>query len=254
MTVSRWLPAATLVAGFFFASACGGKTTGGSGGDGGSSSSSGSSSGGGDGGNTCKPLPGCTSTTSCPATDGCNTCDCVDGDWECGDLGCVADASVDVQTTCPASNDGLDGTACPVDGQDCPPPGGGCGLSCDCENGTWRCVAPPCPPPTDVCPAAPPTPGTSCTLDNLQCSWPSAEGCSGQTCDCQNGEWSCSGETCPVSACPDNEPAQQSLCMSVGQICNYVGDAACDNPQCTCDPSGTWDCELVGCGGGNGDE
>ncbi|MDP9152567.1 MAG: hypothetical protein M3O36_21800, partial [Myxococcota bacterium] len=67
---------------------------------------------------SCVPLPGCTSTTTCPAD--CNSCTCVDGAWACTAKACAA------------------GRCCPPD----PHPGccmqyggwsdtGSCGMTCD---------------------------------------------------------------------------------------------------------------------------
>jgi len=66
--------------------ACAGKTGGGSG-DAGGSKVDGSA------GPTCQPLPGCSSTTDCPAGDGCNGCRCDRGIWLCSLLGCPDAAS-----------------------------------------------------------------------------------------------------------------------------------------------------------------
>jgi hypothetical protein len=180
------------------AGACGGKTDGGLGGGGsssggGSGSSSGSSGGSGSssGGAVCEPLAGCSSTTTCPAGDGCNTCSCSQGSWACTTLGCGDDVS-------------------------------------------------------DPCPAGSPTTGDSCSPDGLDCAYPTMEGCGGDQCTCSGGIWLCNPSKCPPPPpCPASEPAQSSICASVGQECTYTTNGC--GPYCYCDPSGTWSCYEEGC-------
>jgi hypothetical protein len=170
--------------------ACGGKTFGNEDGDGGGGDDGGANDGGsgGDGG-ACAPLPGCSSATSCPSSDGCNECTCFNGEWACGDLGCVVDAS----TTCPASPPDV-GSFCEGEGVVCTF-GTQCGPEFTCRNNAWGMTIRTCPPP--VCPPSPPSGDCSGQI-GLTCSWGS--GCNEEMCQCMsNGNqavWECSGTAC----------------------------------------------------------
>jgi hypothetical protein len=59
------------------------------------------------------------------------------------DGGCAC-AFGDAQSWCTVSCDSLYGTACGTNGLRC---GFGCGPNCDCIDGSWWCIAPPCIPP-----------------------------------------------------------------------------------------------------------
>src|SRR5580700_9162036 len=114
-------------------------------------SGDGSSSGGGDGSmgdesNVCTPLPGCTSSTQCPATDGCNACTCEDGVWECTGYACPDGGNVACGT----------GPGPYVNGRPCTPPPQACSWPlgpgyecsfyfCSCSfGGEWFCSQEDC--------------------------------------------------------------------------------------------------------------
>lgn len=252
------------------AAACGGQTVGGipDHGDGGSSSSGGSSSGGGSGSSsgissssssgsaTCKPLPGCGSSTECSNPDGCGICYCEGGNWACAETGCGDDA-VDAQPPPDSPDDYCppqapqEGTICYVDGLDCGyGSNGGCGESCDCANGVWTCSGDPCPPPE--CPPSEPAGGTACSSIGIGCGYPSPSGCGGDECNCDpSGIWYCSGSTCidggfpsdggiadASSVCPGFVPPQGSACDDQGAVCSY--DTGCET-SCLCASTG-WVC------------
>lgn len=204
-----------------------------------SSGISGSSSGG----NYCKPLPGCTSETVCPAGDGCNTCYCgYDGSWECTQRACPVEAG-----TCPVQPPTA-GTGCYPSGEYCDY-GSGCGSeACDCANGTWECSYAGCPPPPPQCPPGEPFSGSSCPADGQYCYYGNT--CGTDTCDCSSGAWQCSVAVCPPPppACPTSEPPNGMACMNVGTLCDYpINNSVCQYDQCECDQSGTWGCTMAGC-------
>lgn len=258
------------------AAACGGKTSGVGNPGGGGSSGSGSSSSGGSSGSssggissssgsvssssgtnpTCAPLPGCTSSVECPDPTGCGgSCYCEGGQWECADPGCgddVADAGPpDSSETCPP-NPPPPGTACFEDGFSCGyagSGGGSCGESCDCANGSWECVAPPCPPPT--CPSAAPQPDTACADIGASCDYTS-NACFEQ-CDCNpSGSWSCFIGTCidagapdtgiedASSVCPVFQPQDGQACSDESAVCSYFDGSGCAT-NCLCASTG-WVC------------
>jgi hypothetical protein len=225
--------------------ACGGKAL--RAGSLGDDSDAGTDSGGGESG-TCQPLPGCSSTTFCPAPNGCNnTCTCVDGSWACGDLGCgddVADSGI-CPGTAPEGECSTNGLTCSYGDN-----GGGCGITCSCENNQWLCEAPPCTSP--VCPANAPPAGSTCDSEGEQCSWGDFEQCGTETCECEGGTWSCDGISCPPMSCPPAMPQNESACDSVGAVCNYPTADSCGLVECNCWPSGIWgcadDCEDAGSG------
>jgi hypothetical protein len=148
---------------------------------------------------TCRPLPGCTSSTQCESTDGCNTCDCVNGAWECGDLGCgddTADAG-----DCPLAPPSE--PVCATEGLYCdyPSDGGACGdTMCTCEQGGWVCASNPCPtPPTPTCPQAP-SPETSCAQAEQVCYYDTMSDPCAEMCTClQSGTWECDQRCGPDS-------------------------------------------------------
>ena len=189
-TMSRSIAVASLA---MLVWACGGKTFGDS--DGGGSGDdigpdSGASEGGGGDSGMCKPLPGCTSPTSCRAPDGCNECSCVGGEWACTDLGCF-DASV----MCPVSPPDV-GAPCQGNGLTCAF-GTQCGPEFVCRNNSWGMVIRTCPPPPPTCPSSPPS-GSCNGSVGLSCSW--GMGCNMETCDCVatpgGPSWICSGTAC----------------------------------------------------------
>lgn len=185
MTRMGWSIAVASVA--MLLGACGGRTF-----DGVHNDDGGSDDGGGSGdGGTCKPLPGCSSTTRCPAPDGCNQCSCSGGTWACSDLGCF-----DASTTCPPSPPTL-GSYCQDNSLQCTF-GTQCGPEFICRNNVWGMVIRTCPPPPP--PACPPSPPNgSCNGEvGLSCSWGS--GCNREMCDCVAAPggpiWECSGTAC----------------------------------------------------------
>ena len=145
---------------------CGGKLGGSEMSDGGTGSSGGSSgatasnsSGGGvtsssggsssSSGGQCSPIPGCQSTVTCPTPDGCGSCSCAGGQWQCVTNHSCFDASP--PGTCPAAPP-TPGAPCPS-GLGCGYPGSpGCGgVECTCSSGAWSCEVPPCAPPPPSC-------------------------------------------------------------------------------------------------------
>jgi hypothetical protein len=147
----------------------------------------------------CRPLPGCSSNSYCPAGDGCNYCTCYGDNWGCTDIACEVDGG---------------GGGCPLypppDGSYCAPNGLQCNASfvgycppvCTCLNGSWSCSYPPCPPPPPPPPACPPTPPSEysqCYVAGQYCAYP-APYCGGTACQCQYpGTWVCN----TVVGCPD---------------------------------------------------
>ncbi len=167
--------------------ACGGRTYDGiHGGDDGGASDG----GGGDGGGACKPLPGCTSTTTCPSPDGCNDCSCFEGAWECAEIACI-----DASTTCPSTPPTV-GTFCGKNQLTCTF-GTQCGPEFVCVNYVWSMVIRTCPPPPPGCPPNPPS-GKCNGSVGLSCSWGS--GCNMEMCDCvatpDGPTWECGGTAC----------------------------------------------------------
>ena len=246
------------------AAACGGKTGGTIGGDGGGSSgSSGGSSGSSSGGVSCKPLPGCDSSVECNTPDGCGTCFCENGSWECTGGGCgddVADASppedapFEVCPPEPPSPGGIcfeSNTFCDY------PTDAGCGEGCFCANGSWECSANPCPPPS--CPPSVPPPGTACSGPNTSCFYPVGDGCGEIECDCDDpGYFTCITSECfdagppdtgpPDSGfndgggCPGVQPVENGSCLSQGLVCSYF--TGCET-NCLCSSNG-WICANEG--------
>jgi hypothetical protein len=154
------------------------------------------------GGGTCMPLPGCSSTTTCPAGDGCNTCECFNGAWGCTLIACLEDAGPAVcPPTLPHS-----GTACTSEGLRCPQVPGCGGPWCTCTGGAWQCVFPKCPAP--VCPTNAPQNGTICSpAVGQQCTYPINGVCTEYLCTCSpSGTWSCTDSGCIDAGAPDAGP------------------------------------------------
>jgi hypothetical protein len=195
----------------------GGSSGSGSSGTGSSSGdSSAGSSGGADSGDVCKPLPGCTSSTSCPATDGCNTCTCEDGVWECTGYACPDGGNMD----CPpylATQD----EPCSRVGQECVyqvAPMHACALvTCDCEIGNlWICDQSECmdsglPLPDGgvdgfSCPSGVPASASSCAVTGAVCGYGHCGGPDGPfavNCVCTSVGWQCGdfqGSGCSADA------------------------------------------------------
>ncbi|HEY1694339.1 MAG TPA: hypothetical protein VGG39_19355 [Polyangiaceae bacterium] len=188
------------------ASSSGGSSDASRGSDSASGGSSGASSSGigTEAGNTCKPLPGCSSTTTCPSTDGCNTCTCEDGVWECTGYACP-DGSLNENCPQGATNhspcDPTTQGECtiPLD------PGSACATwQCRCTSASvFYCTAIDCAdaatsPPAYDCPSPQPTEASACPLDGALCAYgtcikdaqePSTN------CLCVNGAWTCSEVT-----------------------------------------------------------
>jgi hypothetical protein len=204
--------------------ACGGKTAGVGGGQG--SSSGGGSSGGSSSGASSSGSGGGSGSSSGAGSSGSSS-----GGVTCAPLpGC--DSSVE-----------------------CPAPGG-CGGSCDCEDGQWLCttgtgcgddVSDASLPdsPDQVCPDAPPPAGSACYPDGMECGWGTEEGC-GESCFCSNGTWECAEDPCTAPVCPVSAPTGGTACSGIGSDCSYpVG--FCGEEDCSCDPSGIWSCVTAVC-------
>jgi hypothetical protein len=181
-------------------------------------SGDGSSSGGGDGSmgdesNVCKPLPGCTSSTQCPATDGCNACTCEDGVWECT------------------------GYACPDGGN----------VACGTGPGPYV-NGRPCTPPPQAC-SWPLGPGYECSFYFCSCSFGGEWFCSQEDCDGGAGLNVGEGGAHGTYPCPVEQPSQSSSCPLDGALCSY-GYGTCGNvfsTNCLCF-EGVWDCATApGC-------
>ena len=156
-------------------------------------------------GASCQPLPGCTSTTECPSTDGCNTCNCEQGGWECTGYSCPDGGNIG----CPPNPPGNDspcsnqfvGTQCnfPL-----APGVYACRTwACTCWAGDlWYCAQTDCPDGgnSSGCPTNEPSQGSSCDSAGTVCGF----GVCGtddrkfaDDCLCSGGMWDCS----PVAAC-----------------------------------------------------
>jgi hypothetical protein len=159
---------------------------------------------------TCMPLPNCTSTTTCPATDGCNTCTCEDGVWECtgyacpdsGNLACAVSPYVN-DSPCDLNSQGPHTCTWPL------PPGYQCHIyACNCAfGGSWVCGEFECGDSgTDVggdgggyqtypCPLSQPQEASSCTYDGAFCGYGTCtHGLNdpyATNCLCSNGAWDC---------------------------------------------------------------
>ena len=101
-----------------------------------------------------------------PADDGCNTCECLDGQWACTLLGCGDEAP-------------------PVceDGAQMPAPDG-CN-DCTCIEGAWACTEIACPDDA----------GPACEDGDTM---PAPDGCN--TCSCDGGQWACTAIGCEPPA------------------------------------------------------
>lgn len=175
----------------------GGSSSNSSSSSGGSGSSSGSSSGGG----SCAPLPGCASSTDCPAGDGCNTCYCEQGQWACTTHVCAQDGGMNVNCPPgPAVND----TACGAIGQKCdwpPDPTSACtGYECTCFPGyEWYCREVGCQDAGardggSDCPVTQPANQAPCFSNGLVCPYGvcmTSMHAYGTNCLCSNGAWDC---------------------------------------------------------------
>jgi hypothetical protein len=200
---------AILIVVLLLAASCGGKTVGSAHGsvESGGANEGGTivDSGGDAGSNDCQPLPGCSSTSECPAGDGCNSCSCGGGQWVCTKMACVdggplgdaaSDSPPDVTAPCPAS--------VPPEGQTCGATAmtcqyqGACVQRCVCSGSgtTWACNH--CQPP---CPAPIPSEGSSCSgFGGVLCLYPpSLPGCAKAECSCDGSNgflWSCPNDGC----------------------------------------------------------
>jgi hypothetical protein len=215
----------------------------GAGSSGGGSSGAGSSGGGSSGGAYCAPLPGCDSSTQCPAPGGCGVCSCSGGEWFCEGGGCgddEADAFPPPEDAgaCPPGPP-EQGTAC-LEGLVCGYPPEGCGEQCDCADGAWECYAEPCPPPPP-CPSYDPA-GTYCQAPGTSCFYGSGNACSTEDCYCDpdSDYWECSYSACvdagpPYDAyggCPTYQPPPNDPCGQQGDVCTYYNGCV-DNCLCT---------------------
>ncbi len=155
-----------------------------------------------DAGDTCKPLPNCDSGTTCPATDGCNTCSCEQGVWECT-------------------------------GYECPSEGGN--IACD---GQWARNEQPCTMNDQLC-SFPLPPGYMCSTYACQCvygNWFCQQTNCGDAGLNVGGNPDGGGNIQPYG-CPVAQPAPSSSCPANGALCRY---GQCPT-FCLCD-TGQWDC------------
>lgn len=166
----------------------------------------------------CEPLAGCSSTTRCPAPDGCNTCECVQNAWACTGYACIPDAA----TSNVDCLDALDQQgACRYVGSVCTEvlgSGEPCAfITCQCDPGhTLQCqgvdcrdggaLGPPYPYPypygPSSCPEEEPVPSSSCSQSNALCGFgacSTGKEAFGTTCLCVSGTWICA----PIPGCGD---------------------------------------------------
>lgn len=154
-----------------------------------------------DAGNICKPLPGCTSETTCPATDGCNTCTCEQGVWECTGYACPPDGG---NVGCDNQISSENGTPCTIESQVCIyplAPAFRCReFRCVCDYLVWFCGQYECGDAgidygdadggnivNYVCPDTQPSEGSACSVDSAFCEY----GDCPTNCLCSNGLWDC---------------------------------------------------------------
>jgi hypothetical protein len=90
-----------------------------------------------------------------------------------------------------------------------------------------------------VCPVSA-EPGGACSDDGLTCDYPPDGGCGGSDCTCENGQWACIANGCPL--CPTFPPGSGTGCMPVGEECEYSINGSCDEEVCNCGASATWSC------------
>ena len=168
-------------------------------------------------------LGGCLSTKSADSTckdgeskladDGCNTCTCSSGLWECTELACVPDQPPDC-----TNGDTKDA-------------GDGCNI-CTCSGGQWACTARACA--SDA--AVPCNEGDTKLAD---------DGCN--TCTCSGGQWACTLLGCV--GCPAPVMSDQlcntvivyakdpitGMCCEYGTPCNAPADWAQYYTQAECE-------------------
>jgi hypothetical protein len=142
----------------------------------------------------CQPLEGCSSSTTCPAPDGCNTCSCQPGGvWECTGFPCDAgghDCPTAVQQSQSCNQSGLMCTYPLAAGSACTT------WDCECHQGTWNCAEEDCDAGQSThysCPTTQPPMGSTCPSNGAACSYGPCEsfGGNGINCLCFEGEWQC---------------------------------------------------------------
>jgi len=155
---------------------------------------------------------------------------------------------------CPTPASIQAGGACYSNGQSCPSAEPGCGgpLECECSNGEWSCLAPPCPPPPPVCPTNV-TVGSSCTASQQGCTASAfVAGCNGTTdtvsCTCEQGDWVCEGT---LPGCADAQACPSPSAVQEGFSCDVASGTSCqtDEPIVDCDGNTTGYLSCV-CSGG----
>jgi hypothetical protein len=208
--------------------------------------------------------------------DGCrpSSCGCDEetGTWVCTeDCGTPVSCQEDPAAECPGSDPrSCWQTGCPVD-TECTPTGDpGCASSscfCDAETGSWGCTD-DCRPVAECQPVLPdpsrctgPNPAGCSVLgctDGQECLPTGAEGCQASACSCDaaSGEWTCTADCGPVTACqtppnpgacPDTAPSPGAACdESAGPLdCSWGEECCCGGCfpsfQCSCE-GGTWLC------------
>ncbi len=217
-------------------------------------------------------LGGCETTTSelgadgdtrngreCPtegaterAADGCNTCTCSSGVWNCTELGC--------SQGCENGE-----TRLAVDGCN----------TCTCAGGNWACTLMYCEEPTtcepgdtqraaDGCNTCSCGPDGTWACTEMDCAAECvdgevrAAGCN--TCSCEGGQWLCSSMPC-VDPCTegDTRPADDGCntcscqadgtwaCTQMACGCTEGETRRADCNSCTCQANGTWACTTMAC-------
>jgi hypothetical protein len=157
-------------------------------------------------------LGSCTSGDRRDADDGCNTCECVGGRWQCTELGCETPGSTSTPTPTPTAtptpkpgepSSGPDSGAGPFAVDEDPggpvcndgdqiDAGDGCN-TCTCHAGEYVCTELACAPaPSTPTQPPPPPPKTPACKDGDEKTAP--DGCN--WCFCDDGEWWCTQLGC----------------------------------------------------------
>lgn len=149
-----------------------------------------------------------------PAGDGCNTCTCEGGEWACTLLACDE----------PMCQDG-----------DIKPAEDGCN-SCTCEAGQWLCTEIGCDPGTTGMTSGEPGvtdgPMPACQDGDKK---EAEDGCN--TCECYEGQWSCTKGPCPDTngepgVCGDGQ-------LDAGEQCDDGNVASGDGCDANCEVEGS---------------
>jgi hypothetical protein len=146
----------------------------------------------------CLPLPGCSSGTSCPSGDGCNTCTCEKTIWQCTGFTCPGDAGGNNQGCPPSTDEPSDGTPCGAD-MVCVYPSACAEEACVCQSGAWSChlQLQNCEGgmPANACPKDLPPQGGTCPLSGTACEYATCPGGLSTNydtnCLCVTDHWDC---------------------------------------------------------------